>query len=165
VLPAYLRRSIRTGGIAVASVGDVERLGSRSLGVIGSVDRGQQVECRPAILALFFVTVEETDGMIEEHPRLVAKREIDEGHGQDQFGDDGAPVVLPESASTCLAELSVERKSLCGPSRLPEPVRQVVRGDQRLPTPRSVPLLVAGQRFTSGGKDVVGRGVMLSPIP
>ncbi len=134
------------------------------LSVIGSVDRGQQIKGRQAIRAVSLVTAEERDGMVEECPRLGPCLEFDESHGQDHLCDDRSSVVTPESVTTGLIQFSIKRENFPGPSRLPEPVRQVVGGDKGLPTPRSVPLLVEGQGMQPGGKDLFRRGVGLRSV-
>lgn len=103
--------------------------------------------------------------MIEQGPRFLPPFCIDERVGQDHFSDDRSPIVISERSTTGVEEFPIERKSFLGPSRLPEPVRQVVSRDKRLPTPRSVPLLVAGQGLTPGREEGFRRGVSLLAIP
>jgi len=103
--------------------------------------------------------------MIEQCPGVVPRLDVDEGCGQDDLGHDGPPVVLSELLATGVDEFSIEWESFLGSARFPEPVRQVVRGDVRLPAPPSVPLQVAGQSLTPGGEKVIGGSVSFCAVP
>jgi len=108
---------------------------------------------------------EKVHSALEQPLGFLSGTDVGKCGGQDHLGDDRSPVVVSELLTAGLAEFSIQGQRLLGPSRFSEPIGQVVRGDERLPTPMPVPLFASSQGLAPGRQHGFGREMRLVSIP